>query len=109
MKRIALLIPTLAAVMMINATTSFSAEGYGSGGGWGSTVGGQQETTGQKDECLLVAKNCPDRVDSIQERIEKLQTEINKGRAVYTPEELGILHQKLDDANRLMNNMNEGG
>lgn len=108
MKRIALLIPTLAAVMMINALPSYSGEGYGSGK-WGTTMGGQEQTTGQKDECLLVARNCPDRVDSIQERIDKLQTEINKGTAVYTPEELGILHQKLDDANRLMNNMNEGG
>lgn len=107
MKRIALLIPTLAAAMMINALPSFSDEGYSTG--WGSTVGGQEEKAGQKDECLLVAKNCPDRVDSIQERINKLQMEINKGAAVYTPEELNILNKKLDDANWLLNNMNKGG
>ena len=106
MKRIALLIPTLAAAMMINALPSFSDEGYNTG--WGSTTGGQEQTTGQKDECLLVTKNCPDRVDSIQERIGKLQMEINKGADVYTSEELNILKNKLDDANTLLNNMIEG-
>jgi len=107
MKRIALLIPTLAAAMMINAVPSFSEEGAGAG--WGPTMGGQEETNGQKDECLLVAKNCPDSVDSIQQRIEKLQMEIKRGEAVYTPEELGILNQKLEDANRLLEGLNRGG
>jgi hypothetical protein len=107
MKRIALLIPTLAAVMMINASPSFSDEGYSTK--WGSTMGGQELTTGQKDECLLVASNCPDRVDSIQQRIDKLRIEINKGTNVYTPEELNRLNNKLNDENRLLNNMIEGG
>lgn len=105
MKRIALLIPTLAAAMMINAVPSFSEEGAG----WGPTMGVQEETSGQKDECLLVARNCPDSVDSIQQRIEKLQMEIKRGDAVYTPEELGILNQKLEDANRLLEGLNQGG
>jgi hypothetical protein len=107
MKRIAFLIPTLAAAMMINALPSFSGEGYEAG--WGTTTGVQEQTTGQKDECLLLAKNCPDAVDSIQQRIDKLQKEIYKGTDVYTTEELNILKQKLDDANSLLSNMNEGG
>jgi hypothetical protein len=100
MKKTAILIPTLAVAMMINAVPAFSDEAY------------QPEAvpaTGQKDECLLVARNCPDSVDTIQQRIEKLRGEINRGTDVYTPEELTILKQKFDDATRLLENMNEGG
>jgi preprotein translocase subunit SecA len=54
---------------------------------------GQSE---QRDECLLVARNCSDNVDSYQQRIERLNTEISKGTAVYTENELRILNQKRD-------------
>jgi len=67
------------------------------------------EQTQQKDECLLVAKNCPDSVDSIQQRIEKLQHEIGRGADVYTSDELQILKQKLDDATSILRNTIEGG
>lgn len=101
MRRIAILVPTLAVAMLINAVPSFSDEGY-------KTMGGQ-EATGQKDECLLVAKNCPDSVDTIQQRIDKLQREVNKGANVYTNDELRILNRKLEDANKLLENMILGG
>jgi hypothetical protein len=101
MRRIAILIPTLAVAMLINAVPSFSDEGY-------KTMGGE-EATGQKDECLLVARNCPDSVDSIQQRIDKLQREVNKGTGVYTNDELRILNRKLEDANKLLETMIVGG
>lgn len=52
----------------------------------------------QKDECLLVSKNCQDATLSIQEKMKKLQAEINKGTKVYSPEELKRLEDKLKDA-----------
>jgi hypothetical protein len=54
----------------------------------------------QRDECLLVAQldnvNCPNRVDSIDNRIERLQREIAKGSRVYSPEELNYLKKELE-------------
>jgi hypothetical protein len=52
---------------------------------------------GVKNECLLVAKNCSDDVDSIQQRIEKLDKELSKGTDVYTRDELKILGNKLEE------------
>ena len=101
MKRIAILIPTLAAAMLINAVPSFSDEGY-------KTMGGQ-EATGAKEDCLLVASNCRDSVDTIQQRIDKLQKEINKGTAVYTNDELRVLNRKLNDNNNLLKEMIDSG
>jgi len=66
----------------------------------GSVYGTQGEATAPKDECLLVAMNCKDNVDSVQQRIDKLQNEIGKGTAVYTADELRILNRKLDEANK---------
>jgi hypothetical protein len=63
----------------------------------------------QKDECLLVARNCAGSVDSIQERIDKLNAEISKGTAVYSNEELGVLINKRDDTLRLFDAILEGG
>lgn len=54
-----------------------------------------------KSECLLVAKNCP--TDSIQDRINRIQAEINKGTAVYTQDELRRLNQQLKEAEGTLN------
>ncbi len=93
MKQLSLLIPTMAAVVMLFSTPVRSDEGsmYGSQG---------EEATVSKDECLLAAMNCGDNVDSIQQRIEKLQKEIGRGTVVYTDDELKILNRKLDEANK---------
>jgi hypothetical protein len=100
MKRISfLLIPYIAAVTMISALPSYSDE---------YNISGQGQSSGRKDECLLVAKNCPEKADSIQQQIDKLQTEINRGTDVYTPDELNILNNKLDDAKKsLINQMDQ--
>jgi hypothetical protein len=65
-------------------------------------VMGQQEPQVQKNECLLVAQNCPS--DSIQERIQRIQGEISRGTAVYTNDELGRLNRDLEDAQKLLEN-----
>lgn len=51
----------------------------------------------EKDECLLVSKNCKNTSLSIQEKIKKLQGEIKKGKKVYSAEELKKLEDKLKD------------
>jgi hypothetical protein len=63
----------------------------------------------QKDECLLVSKNCKDEVDTIQQKIKKLNTEIKKGTKVYTPDELKILHNKLKEVNAQMDELMKPG
>lgn len=62
----------------------------------------------QKNECLLISKNCSDSVDSIQQRIERLNKEIGKGTAVYTRDELGTLNRKLDEATRMLETILSG-
>ncbi len=59
-----------------------------------------------KDECLLASKNCKDQVDSIQQKMVKLQTEIKKGKKVYTADELKKLKEKLQETNDLLDNLN---
>ena len=54
-----------------------------------------QEEQQQKNECLLNSKHCANEVDSIQKRIKKLQSEIKKGKKVYSPDELKKLEEKL--------------
>lgn len=51
---------------------------------------------GQKDECLLVPINCIPYDESLQERINRLNNEIAKGRDVYNADELSVLRAKLD-------------
>jgi hypothetical protein len=51
---------------------------------------------GQKDECLIVAKNCIGERDTALQRVERLKREIGKGAGVYTPEELKALQDQLN-------------
>ncbi len=83
---------------------AFTGSGpYGVYGPTGVAVwGGESSQFASKDECLLVAKNCPNDF-SIQQRIDRLNTEIAKGTSVYTPDELNMLHKELDDAYRELN------
>lgn len=68
---------------------------------------GQQQ--GGKDQCLLVASNCSGSVDTIQERINRIQGELNKGTSVYTNDELRRLQNSLDEEKRSLNNIEMGG
>ena len=96
MKRISVIISIVAASLLISAMPILAAD----------KLLGQEA---QKDECLLVVRNCTDSVDSIQQRIDKLNTEISKGTAVYSNEELGVLNSKRDDALRMLDAIMEGG
>jgi hypothetical protein len=90
MKKIAVIISCLAIAALANAAPFVSETE--------STINGPVNMGADKDECLLVALNCPEGVDPFQIKIDKLQAEIDKGNAVYTNEELRILNNKLNDA-----------
>jgi septal ring factor EnvC (AmiA/AmiB activator) len=59
----------------------------------------------QKDECLLYSKECKNQVDSIQQKIKKLNDEIKKGKKTYSAEELKKLSEKLKEANDILTNL----
>jgi hypothetical protein len=54
------------------------------------------ELKSQKDECLIVAKNCIGGNEAVLKRVERLNREIDKGASVYTPEELKSLQDQLN-------------
>jgi len=89
MKKIALV---LAAVMMMS-TTAFAAD----------------MTKEEKDQCLLASKGCKDQVDSIQQKMKKLNAEIKKGKKVYSADELKKLQAKLEEANKLLDVLLQAG
>ena len=61
-------------------------------------------------ECELLLKDCAQEVDSIQQRIQILKTEINdKGANTYTVEELKILNKQLKDANKTLRDLSKPG
>jgi hypothetical protein len=98
-KRIALLTAALSIVALPVLADDLS------GGKWAEPA---QQPEG-KDECLIVAMSTCDRVGTIQGRIDTILNEIKKGTAVYTEDELRILQNKLEDANREMNEAYVGG
>lgn len=61
----------------------------------------------QKDECVLVSRHCKDAVDDIQTQIKRIDKEIEKGTAVYTPEELKKLEQKLAEVKAVLDGLNK--
>jgi len=64
---------------------------------------------GNKDECLLASKNCMNEVDSIQQRMKKINSEIKKGKKVYSAEELKKLEQKLKEADEILKSLEKPG
>ena len=62
-------------------------------------------TKAQKDQCLLISKDCQNEVTSIQQKIKKLEQEIKKGTRVYSADEMKTLKYKLKDAEETLDNM----
>jgi peptidoglycan hydrolase CwlO-like protein len=69
----------------------------------------EQGQQGGKDECLLVAKNCGSEVDTIQQRIERIQKEIGRGTDVYTNDELKSLNRQLENEIKNLEELSTGG
>ena len=81
---------------------------YGTFGPHGMYQWGESHQVANKDECLLVAMNCPPDSGTIQDRIDRLNGEIAKGTDVYTPSELKVLNDKLNSAYRELDRTNSG-
>jgi t-SNARE complex subunit (syntaxin) len=62
-------------------------------------------TGAAKDECILASRNCSNAVDDIQTQMKRISKEIDKGTAVYTPQELKKLEMKLTEVKELLNDM----
>ena len=91
MKRIAAVISVLTASMLFSAVTVPGAENYQvPSGSYGKGV-----QSSQKNECLLVAKNCATESSTVRQRVMDLRKEISKGYSVYTPAELNMLKEQL--------------
>jgi TolA-binding protein len=93
MKRKIGILSVLAAAAMISAAPVRAGEGS-------RGTAGDQGQQMEKNECLLVAVNCGNQVDSIQQRIDRLEREIARGTDVYTNDELRSLTNQLRDAQK---------
>ena len=91
MKRIATVISVVTVSMLFSAIVTLGVENYPVPfGSYGKGV-----HSNQKNECLLVAKNCATESSAVQQRVDDLRNEIAKGYKVYTPTELNILREQL--------------
>lgn len=62
-----------------------------------------------KDECLLASRNCRDQVDTIQQKMVRLNGEIAKGTRVYNAQELKVLQGKLREVNAQLDDLLKPG
>jgi hypothetical protein len=92
MRRLTIFVPAILVSLLISVVPVLSAENR--------IV--DESLLPKKDTCLLFARNCQDHAYVIQQRIDRLQGEIFKGTTVYTHDELNILRQKLNDANKAL-------
>lgn len=67
----------------------------------GRHVAGHDEQCAR--DCSMLLKNCAQQVDTIQDRIKKLQKLVDeKGSTTYTRDELKALNKKLAEANETL-------
>jgi uncharacterized protein involved in exopolysaccharide biosynthesis len=92
----------LAAALMILAVPALADEG--------SVVKGfDQGQQVEKNECLLVAMNCANQEDTIQQRIDRIKGEISRGTDVYSRDELRRLDRELEEATKTLEQLSFGG
>ena len=94
MKRILVIVAIVAASVSYSTTALSEENTAGMPNDYGQI--NANEIKGQKDECLIVAKNCINDNETVMQRVERLNREINKGTDVYTPEELRMLQDQLN-------------
>lgn len=100
--------PTFKGVDMPRTAVAGGTGPYGVFGSSGMEKWGESHQIANKDECLLVARNCPPDMALVQNRIDRLNAEIAKGTDVYTPTELKVLNDKLNAAYEELNRTNSG-
>jgi hypothetical protein len=86
---------TVVAASLLISIPSLAVEKSTDFPGTGSQFKDYLDST-QKDQCLIVAKNCVGADDTVLKRVERLNSEIEKGAVVYTPEELQQLKDQLN-------------
>ena len=77
---------------MLSSATAILGEEYNPVP-FGSYGKGMQSN--HKNQCLLVAKSCATKSDTVLQRLNDLRNEIAKGYRVYTPTELNWLKEQL--------------
>ena len=92
MKSLTKIMTVLAVALLVNSTPVLA-------GGGTAGQGSERGIEVQKDECLLVARDCSS--DPINARVERLEKEISRGSNVYTDEELKQLKRELEDASKM--------
>lgn len=92
MRKLTIFVSAVVAPLLISAGPVLSAE----------NIIQKELQTPKKDLCLLLAKNCQDNAYLLQQRVDRLRGEISKGTTVYSDDELNILKNKLDDANKAL-------
>jgi len=74
-----------------------------------SGVFAEEAAKAGKDECMLLSKGCAHEVDTIQQKIKKINAEVKKGKKTYSAEELKKLEMKLKEANEILKNLEKPG
>lgn len=92
MKRITTVISALTASLLFSAITIIAAQNNPA---TFRAYGGKDVQSNQKNECLLVAKNCATESSTARQRYVDLKREISKGLRVYTESELHMLREQL--------------
>jgi len=73
------------------------------------SMNNQQQGAHSAKECDMLLKDCGQGADSIQQRIQKLQTAIKNKNDAYTVEQLKKLQQQLKEAEKTLTNLEHGG
>lgn len=94
MKHVRALLILVAASMVYSSTVQSEEKMRGLSDSYGQFKA--FESIGQKDQCLIVAKNCSGDIDTVTTRAERLNRGIEKGTTVYTHEELKGLRDELN-------------
>lgn len=95
MKGISIAVSMMAASLLFSVVPVLADDGT-SGLSDGYGVNKLYELKGQKDECLIVARNCYGSEDDVMQRVNRLRKEIYRGSDVYSPEELKSLNDQLE-------------
>ena len=91
MKRMSIIVCAVIAGLMLQPVRGVAVE---------QDEAGASEKAPEKELCLLYMSQCGQQVQSLQDKVTRLQEEIARGTKVYTVEELRILKEKLEEVNR---------
>lgn len=94
MKRLIAVVALVAAPLLVSIMAQADEYNTGKSDDYGQMKSFEQ--SGSKDQCLIVAMNCAPGSDTTMQRADRLKKEIEKGTAVYTPDELKKMQDQLN-------------